>query len=90
MFVSKFDHCLGDLLYRMRIGELAMDVVGIISNHPEGKAESHDVRRHPYHHLPITPETKLQQEAEVRRHHRGKRRGAGGAPPATCRYCRTG
>jgi formyltetrahydrofolate deformylase len=32
--VSKFDHCLGDLLYRFRIGELQMDVVGIISNHP--------------------------------------------------------
>jgi formyltetrahydrofolate deformylase len=34
LIVSKFDHCLGDLLYRNRIGELAMDVVAIIANHP--------------------------------------------------------
>ena len=34
ILVSKFDHCLADLLYRMRIGELAMDVVGIVCNHP--------------------------------------------------------
>ena len=34
LLVSKSDHCLGDLLYRVRIGEMAMDVVGIISNHP--------------------------------------------------------
>ena len=34
LMVSKFDHCLSDLLYRLRIGELEMDVVGIISNHP--------------------------------------------------------
>src|SRR5881397_3721684 len=35
LLVSKFDHCLGDLLYRYRIGELDMDVVGIVSNHPQ-------------------------------------------------------
>ena len=34
LMVSKFDHCLADLLYRWRTGELAMDVVGIVSNHP--------------------------------------------------------
>ena len=34
LLVSKFDHCLGDLLYRWRTGELDMDVVGIVSNHP--------------------------------------------------------
>lgn len=34
LLVSKFDHCLGDLLYRTRIGELNMEVVGIVSNHP--------------------------------------------------------
>jgi formyltetrahydrofolate deformylase len=67
MFVSKFDHCLGDLLYRMRIGELAMDVVGIISNHPKEKLHLTTFGDIPYHHLPITPETKLQQEADVRR-----------------------
>ena len=35
LMVSKFDHCLGDLLYRQRIGELAMDIVGIVCNHPK-------------------------------------------------------
>src|SRR3546814_11118348 len=34
LMVSKFDHCLGDLLYRVRIGELKMDIVAIVSNHP--------------------------------------------------------
>ena len=34
LMVSKFDHCLGDLLYRNRIGELPMEVVGIVGNHP--------------------------------------------------------
>jgi formyltetrahydrofolate deformylase len=67
MFVSKFDHCLGDLLYRMRIGELAMDVVGIISNHPKEALHLTTFGNIPYHHLPITPATKMQQEAEVRR-----------------------
>jgi formyltetrahydrofolate deformylase len=67
MFVSKFDHCLGDLLYRMRIGELAMDVVGIVSNHPKEKLHLTTFGDIPYHYLPITPDTKLQQEAEVRR-----------------------
>jgi formyltetrahydrofolate deformylase len=67
MFVSKFDHCLGDLLYRMRIGELAMDVVGIVSNHRKEALNLTTFGDIPYHYLPITPETKLQQEAEVRR-----------------------
>ncbi len=35
LMVSKLDHCFGDLLYRNRIGELDMEVVGIISNHPK-------------------------------------------------------
>ena len=67
MFVSLFDHCLGDLLYRMRIGELAMDVVGIISNHPKEKLHLTTFGSIPYHYLPITPDTKAEQETEVRR-----------------------
>lgn len=67
MFVSRFDHCLGDLLYRMRIGELEMDVVGIISNHPKDALNLTTFGDIPYHHLPITRGTKDQQEAEVRR-----------------------
>ncbi|MGV3457211.1 formyltetrahydrofolate deformylase [Sphingomonas sp.] len=66
MLVSKFDHCLGDLLYRRRIGELTMDVVGIISNHPRSALATSMIGDIPYHHLPITPETKPAQEAQIK------------------------
>jgi len=64
--VSKFDHCLGDLLYRTRIGELEMDVVGIVSNHPKSALNLRNFGDIPYHHLPITKDTKPQQEAQIR------------------------
>ena len=67
MLVSKFDHCLGDLLYRTRIGEMNMDVAGIISNHPRELLQTSMIGQIPYHHLPITRETKPQQEAEIKR-----------------------
>ncbi|RMF07632.1 MAG: formyltetrahydrofolate deformylase [Alphaproteobacteria bacterium] len=67
MMVSKFDHCLGDLLYKMRIGELNMDVVGIISNHPKDALNLTTFGDIPYHHLPITKETKPEQEAQVKK-----------------------
>ncbi len=66
MMVSKFDHCLGDLLYRNRIGELNMDIVGIIGNHPQSALAITLLDSIPYHHLPITRDTKPQQEAQVR------------------------
>ncbi|WP_203291254.1 formyltetrahydrofolate deformylase [Maricaulis parjimensis] len=67
LMVSKFDHCLGDLLYRHRIGELNMDVVGIVSNHPAEALNLTLLGDTPYHHLPITPETKAEQEAAIRK-----------------------
>ena len=67
MMVSKFDHCLGDLLYRHRIGELPMDVVGIIANHPRETLQISMIGDIPFHHLPVTKDTKAQQEAEVKR-----------------------
>jgi formyltetrahydrofolate deformylase len=67
LLVSKFDHCLGDLLYRMRIGEMAMDVVGIVSNHPRDVMNVSMIGDIPFHHLPVTRETKPQQEAEIKR-----------------------
>ena len=67
LLVSKFDHCLGDLLYRMRIGEIAMDVIGIISNHPREALNVSMIGAIPFHHLPVTKETKAQQEAEIKR-----------------------
>lgn len=66
LLVSKFDHCLGDLLYRHRIGELPMDVVGIISNHPREALNLSLIGDIPYHHLPISNETKSEQEACIK------------------------
>lgn len=66
LMVSKFDHCLEDLLYRVRVGELRMDVVAIISNHPRDTSKPSLVGDIPWHHLPITAETKPQQEAQIK------------------------
>ena len=66
LLVSKFDHCLGDLLYRHRIGELAMDVVGIISNHARDALNLSLIGDIPYHHLPVAKDTKPEQEARIK------------------------
>ena len=63
IFVSKFDHCLVDLLYRQRNGELACEIASIISNHPDAKRHA-DFYGIPYHQIPVTKESK--QEAEAR------------------------
>lgn len=64
IIVSKYDHCLNDLLYRYRTNELAIEIPVIISNHPDLKAlaDWHDI---PYYHLPITADTKPEQEAKL-------------------------
>ncbi|MET3762241.1 formyltetrahydrofolate deformylase [Sphingomonas sp. UYEF23] len=67
LMVSKFDHCLGDLLYRYRMVELPMEVVAIISNHPATPITSSLIQDIPYHYLPVTKDTKAQQEAEIKR-----------------------
>ena len=67
LLVSKFDHCLGDLLYRLRIGEMPMEVVGIVSNHPKESLNLSLLGDIPYHHLPVTAATKPQQEAQIKR-----------------------
>ena len=66
MLVSKHDHCLGDLLYRRRIGEMRMDVVGVVSNHPRTALHTTMIGDIPYHHLPITPQTKPEQEGRIK------------------------
>ncbi len=66
ILVSKFDHCLVDLLYRMRIGELPMNVVGVISNHPRETYSAVDLGDLAFHYLPITKETKPDQEAQIK------------------------
>ncbi|MGM0615125.1 MAG: formyltetrahydrofolate deformylase [Pseudomonadota bacterium] len=64
IMVSKFDHCLDDLLYRQRTGEINMQIPAIVSNHPDLKrlADWYDI---PYYHLPVTPETKQEQEQRL-------------------------
>ena len=66
LLASKFDHCLVDLLYRNRIGELRMEIVGIVSNHPRETYAGSDFGAIPFHHLPITKENKPQQEAQIK------------------------
>ena len=66
IMVSKFDHCLADLLYRWRIGEMPMEPVAIVSNHPREAIEHTPLGDIPFHHLPITKDTKGEQEAQVR------------------------
>ncbi|AHI66603.1 formyltetrahydrofolate deformylase [Burkholderia thailandensis] len=63
IMVSKLEHCLADLLFRWKMGELKMDIVGIASNHPdlEPLAAQHGL---PFRHFPITADTKTQQEAQ--------------------------
>ena len=65
LLVSRFDHCLADLLYRWRIGELPMDLVGIAANHPRESFGHLDLDGVPFHHLPVTPDTKREQEARL-------------------------
>ena len=66
IMVSRFDHCLADLLNRQRSGELAMDIVAIVSNHPKEVLTGCITGNIPFHHLPVTPATKARQEADVR------------------------
>jgi formyltetrahydrofolate deformylase len=65
LFVSRFDHCLADLLYRWRIGELPMEVTAIVSNHGREHLASIDLGGLPFHHLPVTKQTKMEQEARI-------------------------
>jgi len=67
LMVSKFDHCLGDLLYRRRIGELPMDVVAIVSNHPKTALHTTMIGDIPFHYLPVTRDNKHEQEAALKR-----------------------
>lgn len=64
IMVSKIGHCLNDLLFRAKTGRLRIDVPVIVSNHPEFRAlaESYGAE---FHHLPVTRDTKAQQEGQV-------------------------
>jgi len=64
IMVSKFEHCLNDLLFRTRTGELPVEVVAVVSNHPDHQrlAEWHGVA---FFHVPVTPATKPKAEARL-------------------------
>lgn len=65
ILVSRFDHCLVDLLYRWRTGEIDMDITGIVSNYPRDTYEHLDLDGIPFHYLPVTKETKREQEEKL-------------------------
>jgi len=64
VMVSKFGHCLNDLLYRHRIGALPIDIVAIVSNHRDlyQLAAARDI---PFHHLPVNAGNKAKQEERL-------------------------
>jgi formyltetrahydrofolate deformylase len=64
LLASREAHCLGDLLGRWRAGELAAEVTTVISNHDD-HADLARFSGVPFHHLPVTPDTRVQQEAEL-------------------------
>jgi formyltetrahydrofolate deformylase len=65
LLASKFHHCLNDLLSRWHSGEMPMEVVGVISNHPREVYAHVDLGDVPFHHLPITKTDKPEQEAKL-------------------------
>jgi formyltetrahydrofolate deformylase len=65
LLVSKSDHCLVDILYRWRTGELAMDPTAIVSNHPRETYSSCDFGDIPFYDLPVTKENKSEQENAI-------------------------
>jgi formyltetrahydrofolate deformylase len=65
VLVSRADHCLADLLYRSAIGELPMEISGIVSNHSRETYAHIEFGEIPFHHLPVAPGAKHEQEAAV-------------------------
>ena len=65
ILVSRYDHCLVDLLYRWHTGELACEIPLIISNHPEAKRHA-DFYGLPFHLIEVTPENKEEAERQQR------------------------
>jgi formyltetrahydrofolate deformylase len=64
IMVSREDHCLSDLLWRWRNGDLGGEIVAVISNHPDhaGQVESVGL---PFHHLPVEPATRAEAERQA-------------------------
>ncbi|MER1967770.1 formyltetrahydrofolate deformylase [Castellaniella sp. GW247-6E4] len=64
ILVSRQGHCLNDLLFRTQSGQLPVEIAGVVSNHPDfgPLAQAHGV---PFHHLPVSPETRAAQERRI-------------------------
>ncbi|MBT9385803.1 formyltetrahydrofolate deformylase [Pseudooceanicola sp. CBS1P-1] len=64
LMVSRFGHCLNDLLYRWRIGALPVDIVAVVSNHMDYQkvVVNHDI---PFHHIKVTKENKPEAEGRI-------------------------
>ena len=64
LMVSRFGHCLNDLLYRWKIGALPIDIVGVVSNHFDYQKVivNHDI---PFHHIPVTKDNKPEAEKKL-------------------------
>jgi formyltetrahydrofolate deformylase len=62
IFVSKTDHVLQELIYRVRAGDLRAEIACVISNHRDLEPVARGAGI-PFHHIPVTPETKAQAEA---------------------------
>jgi formyltetrahydrofolate deformylase len=65
ILASQQDHCLSDLLYRWRRGEMPMDLTAVVSNHPKSTYANLDLEDVPFHHLPVSRATKMEQEAQI-------------------------
>ena len=65
ILASQQDHCLADLIWRWRQGELPMELTAVVSNHPASTFPHTDLKGIAFRHLPITPDTKPQQEAQL-------------------------
>ncbi|MCT2592658.1 formyltetrahydrofolate deformylase [Streptomyces sp. N2-109] len=66
LMVSKYGHCLNDLLFRSRIGALPVEIAAVVSNHTDFAelTASYDI---PFHHIPVTRDTKAEAEARLLR-----------------------
>ncbi|MFF4957402.1 formyltetrahydrofolate deformylase [Streptomyces sp. NPDC001222] len=64
LMVSKFGHCLNDLLFRARTGALPVEIAAVVSNHTDF-AELVASYNIPFHHIPVTKDTKSEAEAQV-------------------------
>ena len=64
IMVSRLGHCLNDLLFRWKTGSLPVDVAGVVSNHDDF-AELAASYRIPFHHIPVTPQSKAAAESQL-------------------------